>query len=135
MSMPHPSVFMVPFGCVVCQRQTKRGTSVDIYQDVDAIMALHPAFTKALATSIINTKDDPLADTPEYGDISVIGYAQTAAMVAPAYQAWRLHSRAPKAATPEKVPNRNVVGFDNKVIMQSNWLYYLLVPASRRRHR
>jgi hypothetical protein len=134
MAMPHPGMYILPFGCVVCQRLTKSGTILETYLDADEIRALHKAFkspvtaTDDLASTIINVQDDPRAIDPVDGNISVLWFANIALNgIIPnnsqyPYQAYRLHSRAAVNATPKPVPS----AADPYVVMESNWLYFLL---------
>ncbi|HEY7981960.1 MAG TPA: hypothetical protein VID19_10795 [Candidatus Eremiobacteraceae bacterium] len=102
--------------------------------DADEIRALHPAFKSPpppavdLASMITNVQDDPNAMDPVDGNVSVLGFANVRlnGKIPPnyqyPYQAYRLHSRASANASPKPVP----VAADPYVVMESNWLYYLL---------
>ena len=134
MAMPHPSVLMLPFGCVICQRETGQGRSVDIYLNKADIENQHPAFGKkpnghdTLADLILATKD--YAAATGSGQTSVIAFAdvnlhrKNPVATKDPYNAYRLHS---SVEAPEQIPDTNNPAVDGrKVVMESDWFYFLL---------
>jgi hypothetical protein len=128
---------MFPFGCVICQRLTRGGTSVDVYLDPDEISNLHPSFGRpfghsgsTLAELIANTQDDAAAQPADDGENSVIACGNIVLQVPHPLpnndiqpnQAWRIHPRSPNNSNPTKLPNTA----EPRIVMESDWLYFLL---------
>jgi hypothetical protein len=130
MAMPHPGMFMIPFGCVVCQTQTAHGKSIEIYMDKTEIEKLHHTFKRQLsglktrADLILETKDDSGAvNSPLH--CAVLAYDKVTLKKAP-YQAFRL----PTNATPDKDPVPVQSGTSDKWLVADDDCWYYLLKAT-----
>ena len=125
--MPHPGMFIIPFGCVVCQKQTVHGKSVDIFMDKTEIENLHDAFgrtpygMRTLADLILATKDDSTAGNLP-GKCSVLAYDSVDLINSP-YQAFRLYRQATPDVDPDPISSGTA---DNWIVADDNYWYYLL---------
>jgi hypothetical protein len=131
MAMPHPGMFMIPFGCVVIQSQNTKGFSLDIYRDASKIVNLHGAFANPcvgstasnLANTIVTIKDDTNATTMS-DSCSVILYDDLT-LNHPnrwTYWTWRVNS---SVTIPQQVkPAPTTVG--PKIVLKSGWHYFIL---------
>jgi hypothetical protein len=136
MAMPHPGFFMIPFGCVVCQRQTRKGFSLDIYRDVAQIRNLHDAFAQScqhgvgndLADTIVSIKDDTDAKADQ-DHCSVIFYDDFVLdhPYGQQYLTWRVNDTL---TAPQQV-NTSAADFYPKIVMDSDWHYFVLTTSMR----
>jgi hypothetical protein len=136
MAMPHPGLFMIPFGCVVCQSQTRKGYSLDIYCDATEIRKKHNAFQQAcqhgvgidLADTIVSIQDDTNATFVQDG-CSVIFYEDLALDYpdGQAYWIWRVNGSITVPQQVNSISNE----FLPKIVMDSDW-YYFLLPTTMR---
>jgi hypothetical protein len=126
--MPHPKYTIIPFGCVIHQKQhkTTKQLSLDIFRDEPSIIAINTAFkwligTKTVAAVIVATKDDPGTPSPDCCGVLI----NMSAKVNSNYAAWCISRRGPASKKFQPVPPTSRT--DPRMVMD-NHLHYFLLP-------
>ena len=121
MSMPHPRVFMIPFGALIAIKQNKSRAWVDIYTGASEIDSLHPAL-KGRGAIIAPSDDLTKADT-------YVNTGHPAVIAAAAITMKRLHA-AYKLENVSGATIATVKASEFRQPMEPNYFYWL-EPAKK----
>lgn len=117
MAMPHPRVFLIPFGAVVIVSNTGSHSRVDIYSTKTAIEKLHPVFV-GLGT-VITTNDD----LPAAGIYKSAGSPPVIAKKT--IKVHKQHKAFMVEKAKQKAPKKLVSASEFDKPMKTGWYYWL----------